>query len=432
MSIFKNSKFLCIVLFVVPIFVLALAIGLTVGLGNANKKTISFETSENGGIYVVGNVATKNSDGTYSIKKYSDFEIVVVPKNGYKISKIFVNEKEIEVSTADGDRQYVQIDRLSDDLKVSAQYELRSYEISTSAGENGTITETFHAKFGETKTVLVTPNSNYKISKITVDGQDVEVTAGDGESQIVTLENISSKHNISASFSPIEFEIAKNVINPEGGVVDVQTKSAFGEQVLVIVSKNAGYNIKTVVVKANGITVPVSSQTELSGIYVFTMPAGNVVVEVEFEKIQYSIQKETEESTYSVSKTTGVVGEEITITTSPQEGYMVDQIVVKSGELAIVVAEGKFIMPAGNVTVKVTFKKIDYSISKVEAENGTFSVPTTAQINDVVEIIINPSAGFVLGTISVKKGDETIAVSAENKFIMPAGDVQVTVTFVAE
>ena len=90
MSIFKNSKFLCIVLFVVPIFVLALAIGLTVGLGNANKKTISFETSENGGIYIVGNVATKNSDGTYSIKKYSDFEIVVVPKNGYKISKIFV------------------------------------------------------------------------------------------------------------------------------------------------------------------------------------------------------------------------------------------------------------------------------------------------------------------------------------------------------
>ena len=432
MSIFKNSKFLCIVLFVVPIFVLALAIGLTVGLGNANKKTISFETNENGGIYVVGNVTTKNSDGTYSIKKYSDFEIVVVPKNGYKISKIFVNEKEIEVSTADGDRQYVQIDRLLDDLKVSVQYELRSYEISTSAGENGIITETFDAKFGETKTVLVTPNSNYKISKITVDGQDIEVTAGDGESQIVTLENISSKHNISASFSPIEFEIAKNVINPEGGVVNVQTKSAFGEQVVVPVSKNAGYNIKTVVVKANGITVPVSSQTELSGIYIFTMPAGNVVIEVEFEKIQYLIQKETEESTYSVSKTTGVVGEEITIKTSPQEGYMVDQIVVKSGELAIVVAEGKFIMPAGNVTVKVTFKKINYAISKVKAENGTFSVPTSAQINDIVEIIINPNAGFVLGTISVKKGDETIAVSAENKFIMPAGDVQVTVTFVTE
>ena len=49
-------------------------------------------------------------------------------------------------------------------------------------------------------------------------------------------------------------------------------------------------------------------------------------------------------------------GTEVTITATPAEGYEVDTVSVMAGSTAVTVSEGKFTMPAANVTVTVTFK----------------------------------------------------------------------------
>jgi uncharacterized protein YjdB len=51
-----------------------------------------------------------------------------------------------------------------------------------------------------------------------------------------------------------------------------------------------------------------------------------------------------------------IAGKEVTITATPSDGYEVDTISVKAGTADVPVTNNKFIMPAANVTVTVTFK----------------------------------------------------------------------------
>ena len=60
----------------------------------------------------------------------------------------------------------------------------------------------------------------------------------------------------------------------------------------------------------------------------------------------------------TVSAEKAAAGTEVTITAIPDAGYEVDKItVVDADDTAVTVTEGKFTMPAKNVTVTVTFKQ---------------------------------------------------------------------------
>ena len=72
----------------------------------------------------------------------------------------------------------------------------------------------------------------------------------------------------------------------------------------------------------------------------------------------YTITKAAAENgSVSVSPTGPcIAGTEVTITATPSDGYVVDEISVMAGTTAVTVKNSKFTMPAANVTVTVTFK----------------------------------------------------------------------------
>ena len=87
-------------------------------------------------------------------------------------------------------------------------------------------------------------------------------------------------------------------------------------------------------------------------------------------------------------------------------------------------------MPAAPVTVTVTFKAIDYTITVTQGENGTVTADKeTAHKGDVVTLTITPDANYEVEKITVMAGDVEVEVSEDNTFIMPASNVTVTVTF---
>ena len=90
----------------------------------------------------------------------------------------------------------------------------------------------------------------------------------------------------------------------------------------------------------------------------FTMPAGDVVVTATFQAIDYSVTiSETTNGTVTADKETANIGEEVALTVTPDAGYTLDVLTVKSGEATMTVTDNKFTMPAGNVTVTATFEK---------------------------------------------------------------------------
>ena len=208
----------------------------------------------------------------------------------------------------------------------------------------------------------------------------------------------------------------------EGGSVKADsTKFRENDEVTLTITPDAGYDLKTISVK-NG-------ETEISVIdNKFTMPAGDVTVSANFVKHDYSITIDAMENGVVEVAKKAQFGDEVTLAITPAAGYDLAEISVKNGETEISVTDNKFTMPAGDVTVSANFVKHDYSITIDAMENGMVEVAKKAQFGDEVTLIITPDAGYDLKTISVKNGATELKIT-DNKFMMPAGDIEISATF---
>ena len=157
---------------------------------------------------------------------------------------------------------------------------------------------------------------------------------------------------------------------------------------------------------------------------------------------KYTVSFATVEGgSFSASPSKAEAGAEITLTATPAEGYAFnnDWSVKGADETVIEVVDGKFIMPAQNVTVSGTFSKVAYTITKAAAENGSFTVKngteevTTAYKGDKLTLEATPAEGFTFGkwTVTYTDGETEKSFNpSANTFNMPGANVTVSATFV--
>lgn len=151
------------------------------------------------------------------------------------------------------------------------------------------------------------------------------------------------------------------------------------------------------------------------------------------EVTSYSIQIENvSNGTVSTNKSQATQGELITINAQPNQGYEIDTVSVSQGTTQVTVTNLTFTMPNGNVLVQVTFKETTqptYTVSITQNNGGEVtSNVSSAQAGATVILTITPDSNMAIDIISVLHGSTVITVS-NNAFIMPEGNVIVTVTF---
>ena len=135
-------------------------------------------------------------------------------------------------------------------------------------------------------------------------------------------------------------------------------------------------------------------------------------------------------------------GVEITLTNIPDPGYELDEyIVYKTGEptTLVTVTDGKFTMPAYDVTVSATFKLIPvvemFTVTLGSYEHGTvaFIEPNEGNKYEAgaeVRLSVTPAEGYELEAISLEGIDlEIPVVDGVASFNMPAQNVTVLATF---
>ncbi len=213
---------------------------------------------------------------------------------------------------------------------------------------------------------------------------------------------------------------------PTNGTLSADKDQALeGETVTLTVNPNEGYEIDELYYMKGTEKVTITGTS-------FQMPAGDVKVYATFKQSEYNITvNSSENGSVTPSKDKATMGETITLTVSPAEGYELESLTVMAGNEAVAVANNQFTMPASDVTITATFKKSTYTITVTQPQNGTVSASAaTANMGDVITLTINPNDGFVIGTISVTYGENQTVEVTDNQFTMPAGNVTVTVTFV--
>ena len=143
--------------------------------------------------------------------------------------------------------------------------------------------------------------------------------------------------------------------------------------------------------------------------------------------------------TLSATPSKAEAGAEVTLTATPDAGYAFNNnwTVKDADEAEILVNEGKFTMPAKDVTVSGSFSKVDYTITKATCEGGSFTVKkngvevTKAQVGDPITLEASAAEGYEFDswTVTNESTSKTVYVS-ENSFTMPGANVTVKANFV--
>lgn len=190
-------------------------------------------------------------------------------------------------------------------------------------------------------------------------------------------------------------------------------------------------------------TAPKSKQAKYADEASYTAVANETLYALWSEIPVYSVRiMPNEHGTFASSPATGTVGTEITLNNTPAVGWRFEYyIVTDSDGTAVTVTDGKFTMPAKDVTVTANFTAIDYSIKINSTTNGTIianiadstTPATAANYGQTVTLSSNPESGYQLTVVTVIASDGTSVVinrtGSNRTFSMPAQDVTVTATF---
>ncbi len=130
----------------------------------------------------------------------------------------------------------------TEEVEIKANYEVNTYTITSTAGANGTITETATVNYGDSKTFTITPNAHYHIEKVLVDGEDK------GTINTYTFKDVKESHTIDVIFAIDTFTITST--SNDGGSITGNTTVNYNENTTLNITADEGYAI--IDVKVNG------------------------------------------------------------------------------------------------------------------------------------------------------------------------------------
>ncbi len=251
-------------------------------------------------------------------------------------------------------------------------------------------------------------------------GYEVVVKAGDtplvGTNNAYTY-TVTGDTAISVTASKTKYALTKAATeNGSFTLSPAEGQVAWGETVTVTAAPDTGYRVKAI--KVNG--TPIQGTT-------FVMDKAAAEVAVEFELIpptEYTVSTGAcENGSVSAVPTSATAGTTITVTAAPADGYELDKVLVNGVEKDLT-----FEMPAANVTVTATFKKVKYALTKgaENAEQGTFTIlPVAGQVEWGTNVIVTatPATGYQVKAIKVNGVEKTAT------FEMPKDNAEVTVEF---
>lgn len=157
----------------------------------------------------------------------------ITPDEGYDIESIKVNDDEIEFTAgADGSAIYT-FENVTANQTIEASFALKTYTVTVTQSENGTITTDAAdgiVEYGGSIVITLTPDKDYSVTALTIDGQNVDFTVDAQGVATYTKTDVKDNVTIEGAFSMTN---------------SVSASSIFGDPELIVMKNNGGILIRT-------------------------------------------------------------------------------------------------------------------------------------------------------------------------------------------
>lgn len=311
--------------------------------------------------YTLTKASTTNGSFTLSATtaQYGDNVTVnLTPNKGYKVASVKYGSSN---ATKVSDTQY-KFTMPAANTTVTVTFAPIDYAVTTSVSPEGSgsisvtknSTSVTNYNIGDTLKFTATPNAGYEFVSITVKYSDNTTdTLTNGATKTISK---TGGITVTANFNEkTKYSITANSNDTNMGTVTVSPTSTYaGDTVTITTSPKSGYKLVSVSAKgADGKTLTVTNNK-------FTMPAQAVTVTATFEAYQnhnVTVASGITGGTVSVSPTSAKFGDTVTITHSPEEGYVCKSVSAKTTDgKSLPLTNSTFKMPDQDVIVSATFE----------------------------------------------------------------------------
>ena len=253
-------------------------------------------------------------------------------------------------------------------------------------------TNSFSVKEGSSATITITPNSGYRLSRLTVNGTNVTSSVSNNQ---YTISNITANTTVVATFEQIPATTyslsiqsgAGGSVSYNGTTVTNTTRSFTvneGTSATITITPNTGYILSRLTVNGTNVTSSVSNNQ-----YTISNITANTTVVATFEQIpattySLSIQSGSGGSVsyngMSITNTTKSFtvseGSSVTLTITPNSGYKLSSLTVNGTNVTSSVSNNKYTISSfsANTTVVAKFTEMSstYSYLSYIGTNKTY------------------------------------------------------------
>ena len=318
---------------------------------------------------------TISPSGTVAVNHGSDQTFTITPDANYHVADVTVNGSSIGAVTT------YTFTNVTAAHTIEATFAIDTYAITASAGANGNISPsgTVAVNHGSDQTIAITPDVNYHVADVTVDGFSI------GAVSTYTFTNVTAAHTIEATFDIYNYTItattgSNGAISPLGSVT-----VNHGSAQTYVMTPDANYHVLDVTVdgtSAGAVTT-----------YTFTDVSAAHTIEAAFDI-----------NTYTVSFTAGAGG---SLTGA------VSQTVIHGSDCSVVTANAdsgyRFIGWTGDFTgsdnpLTITNVISDLNIQAAFVENN-YPYPPTAVYPADEEIVASGSVKLIASDYYDPEGD---------------------------
>lgn len=337
--------------------------------------------------------------------------------------------------------------------------------VVTNHNGNGSVTPTIN---GRTVTITVRPNTNYTVSRVTINGVNQSISSN-GVYTYTASGTGNATVNVYVTFEASDYTVSLTNLNSDDGYISLRSSGttpsgnyAEGDEVTIYAFPDRGFHLRSLTITRtdNRQTVSYTESNTSDDVFYFTMPASNVTVRAYFTDGVYEITTDIDgRGSLAIrdenGNTTDVAeeGEEIRIYPSANNGYRLGDLYVtytdSDDEDQTIYPEAEynsrdvlqyywFEMPEYDVEIYADFGEGDYVawIDRNNIEHGSIRVsPNVADEDDTVSVYVTPDSGYQLDELVVEDEDgrdvSTTALASGTRytFRMPDSDVTISATF---
>lgn len=178
-----------------------------------------------------------------------------------QITKVLQNGEVIALKSSNTELLGVRIEQVKENLLIEIITIPHPYFVSVKTGENGSAeSRTVVANYDETAVVNLIPDAGYRVSKLFLDGEEIE------PSNTIEFTNICSDHEISAEFDLIVYKISFD-LGGFGEIVETEGDTAtYGENRTYTIKTNPLYQIDKVYVNGKKVNLLEGNKISLKDI----------------------------------------------------------------------------------------------------------------------------------------------------------------------